>query len=299
MQKSIVSLSLTIVGTAFMSACGSAGPVSSNVASANANASTNVRANTVATVNTNTNSNAAVTVSEAAEPNEYRANVTVKLEALGSQQKMAMPTLSAKVARSGNDRRMEFAMPAGGRIVYLDKAGTNYLILPDRNQYGELNRESLGFEVRRLLMPDQIVQQVKNVRGVERVGEEKYNGRDVIKYRYDAVADTKSQAGEVTTDSFLLVDKDTGLPLRSETVSQSQSGGSVQGYSGVRIITEISDIQTDPPATLFAEPTNMQKVESEQIRVQVDMIFKSLGAVLAEVFNQMQPAGRLTSTPAG
>lgn len=300
MQKSnkfTISLSLIIVATAFMAACGTMGPVNSNVANTNANAS-NVRANTNTNVNTNTNTNSAATVTEAAEPNEYQATVNVKFEALGSQQKMTMPTLSAKVARSGTNRRMEFAMPAGGRVIYLDKAGTNYLILPDRNQYAELNQESLGFEVRRLLMPDQIVNQVRNVQGVERVGEEKYNGRDVIKYRYGAVANTQSQAGQVATESFLLVDKATGLPLRSETVSQSQSGGNVQGYSGVRIVTEISDVQTDPPDTLFTEPTNLQKVESEQIRSQVNLIFNSIGAILAQMINQMQPAASPTATPA-
>lgn len=292
-KKSLIFLSLIVVGAAFMAACGTMGPVNSNVANTNANAS-NMRANTNTNVNTNTNTNSAVTVTEAAEPNEYQATVNVRLEALGTQQKMTMPTLNAKVARSGTDRRMEIAMPAGGRVVYLDKAGTNYLILPDRNQYAELNQESLGFEVRRLLMPDQIVNQVRNVQGVQRVGEEKYNGRDVIKYSYGAVRDTQSQAGQVATESFLLVDKATGLPLRSETVSQSQSGGNVQGYSGVRIITEISDIQTDPPDTLFAEPTNLQKVESEQIRAQVNMIFNAMGSILAQMINQMQPA----ATPA-
>jgi hypothetical protein len=50
-----------------------------------------------------------------------------------------------------------------------------------------------------MLMPEQIVQQVKSVPGVQRVGEEKYNGRDVIKYRYGSVTDTQSQAGQVAT----------------------------------------------------------------------------------------------------
>ncbi len=296
-KKSFILFSLIVVETLFMAACGTMGPINSNVANTNANTS-NMRANANANVNANTNTNSAVTVTEAAEPNEYQATVNVRLEALGSQQKMTMPALSAKVARSGSNRWMEFAMPAGGRVVYLDKAGTNYLILPDRNQYAEMNQESLGFEVRRLLMPDQIVDRVRTVQGVERVGEEKYNGRDAIKYRYGAVANTQSQAGQVQTESFLLVDKATGLPLRSETVSQSQSGANVQGYSGVRIVTEISDVQTDPPDSLFTEPTNLQKVESEQIRAQVNMIFNAMGAILAQMINRMQPAASPTATPA-
>ncbi len=260
------------------------------VSNTNVVTNSNVNASNLANTNANiSNSTSSITVSEAAEPTEYQANVTVKLEALGNQQKTTMPTLNAKVARKGNDRWMEFRMPAGGRVVYLDKAGTNYLVLPDMKQYAELNQESLGFEVRRMLMPGEIVQQVKSVPGVQRVGEEKYNGRDVIKYRYGAVTDTQSQAGQVATESFLYVDKQTGLPLHSETVSQSQTGGNVQGYSGLRIITEITDINTTTSPDMFAEPTGFQKVENEQIRAQVNMIFNAMAQALAQMINQGQP----------
>ncbi|MFL6467088.1 MAG: hypothetical protein ACJ72Z_03930 [Pyrinomonadaceae bacterium] len=269
---------------------------------ANTNVVTNSNVNVSNLANTNTNisnsNSMSITVSEAAEPSEYQANVTVKLEALGNQQKATMPTLNARVARKGNDRWMEFRMPAGGRVVYLDKAGTNFLILPDMKQYAELNQESLGFEVRRMMMPGEIVQQVKSVPGVQRVGEEKYNGRDVIKYRYGAVTDTQSQAGQVATESFLYVDKQTGLPLHSETVSQSQTGGNVQGYSGMRIITEITDINTTTSPDMFAEPTGFQKVENEQIRAQVNMIFNAMAQALAQMMNQAQPIASPTATAA-
>ena len=272
------------------------------VSNTNVVTNSNVNASNLANTNTNisnSNSTSAITVSEAAEPSEYQANVAVKLEALGNQQKTTMPTLNARVARKGNDRWMEFRMPAGGRVVYLDKAGTNFLILPDLKQYAELNQESLGFDVRRMLMPGEIVQQVKSVPGVQRVGEEKYNGRDVIKYRYGAVTDTASQAGQVATESFLYVDKQTGLPLHSETVSQSQTGGNVQGYSGLRIITEITDINTTTSADMFAEPTGFQKVENEQIRAQVNMIFNAMGQALAQMMNQgQQSAPGPIATPA-
>jgi len=245
------------------------------------------------------NSNSMTTsVVESREPDQYQATVTVKLEGIGDQQRTAFPTLAATVARSGADRRMQFTMPAGGRVVYLDKAGTNYLVLPEKKQYAELNQESLGFEVRRMLMPEQIVEQVKKVQGVQRVGEEKYNGRDVIKYRYGATANTQSQAGQVGTESFLLVDKETGLPLRSETVSQSQSGGNLQGYNGVRIITEITDIKMETTPELFAEPTEFQKIESDQVRAQVDVIFNSLATLLVQMMKQGQTAASPMSSPA-
>ena len=263
------------------------------------NSGTNISPVNTANINAaNTNTSPPV-AAEAKEPPAYQAHVTLKLESIGGQQNIALPTLNATVARSGTDRRMEFTMPAGGRVIYLDKAGTNYVILPEKKQYATLDRESLGFDVRRMLMPEQIVEQAKKVQGMQRVGEEKYNGRDAVKYRYAAVADTQTRAGQVDTESFLIVDKETGLPLRSETVSQSQSGGNVQGYSGVRIITEISDIKTESPAELFAEPTGFQKVESEQIRSQVNMIFNSVAILLSQLMKQGQPAAAPTASPAG
>lgn len=281
---------LTFIATFFISALGLSG---CGMPAPNANVSNvNSTNRPVSNINSNTNSNsnaaASSSVVNATEPTEYQATVTLKLEAMGDQQKTALPPLTATVARSGTDRRMVFTMPAGGRVVYLDKAGTNYLILPEKRQYAELNQESMGFEVRRMLMPEQIVEQVKNVQGVRLVGEEKYNGRDAVRYAYGAVADTQSRAGQVATESFLIVDKATGLPLRSEIVSQSQSGGNVQGYSGVRVITEITDIQTQSSPDDFDQPTEFQKIESDQVRGQVDMIFNAIAGMLTQMMNQAQ-----------
>jgi hypothetical protein len=44
----------------------------------------------------------------------------------------------------------------------------------------------------------------------------------------------------------------------------------VQGYKGLRIVTEISDIKTEASPELFAVPTDLQKIESAQVRAQVD-----------------------------
>jgi hypothetical protein len=60
---------------------------------------------------------------------------------------------------------MEFTLPTNEKVAFLDKGGKNYLILPARKQYAELTKEALGFEVRRLLMPEQIVAQAKGLSG--------------------------------------------------------------------------------------------------------------------------------------
>jgi hypothetical protein len=294
MQRSISLAGIAIA--IFITGCG-APPGQTNVNVASTNANTGSNSNVLNTSNTAANSTSTTdTTVETKEPESYQATVGIRLEAIGGQQAVTLPTLSATVARSGNDRRMEFAIPAGGRVVYLDRGGTNYLIMPDKKQYAEINRDSTGFEVRRMLMPEQIVNQVRQLQGVERVGEEKYNGRDVIRYRYGAVANTQTQAGNVQTESFVLVDKETSLPLRSETTSQAS--GNVQGYNGVRIITEMSDVKTETSPDLFEPPTAFQKVQPEQVRAQVDLIFNALATFVGQMMKQAQTAATPAASPA-
>ncbi|MFL6374223.1 MAG: hypothetical protein ACJ73D_06120 [Pyrinomonadaceae bacterium] len=287
---------IACAGAATLLGCGA--PPATNTGNTNINA-----ASPSANSNVNTNANVASTSSssvDAREPDQYQATVTIKVEAMGAQQPVTMPTLAAKVARSGNDRRMEFTIPAGGRVVYLDKGENKYLILPDKNQYAELNNDSTGFDIRRMMTPGEIVKQVKSQQGLQLVGDDTLNGRAVTKYRYAATANTQSQAGNVNTESYLYVDKDTGLPLRSETTSQAT--GNVQGYNGLRVVTEMSDLTSDAPADLFAVPTNMQKIEAEQVRAQVNVVFQALAAVIGQLLQQsqtgQQPQPSATASPA-
>lgn len=269
----------------------------------NGNVNTNFNAGSPTPTSVANTTPSSTTDINAREPDQYQATVTVKVQALGSQQNVAMPTLAAKVARNGNDRRMEFTGPVGGRIVYLDKGDNNkYLILPDKNQYAELNAESTGFDIRRMMTPGEIVKQAKSMQGLQLVGDDTFNGRPVTKYRYATVANTQSQAGDVQTESYLYVDKDTGLPLHSETLSKST--GNVNGYNGLRVITEMSDITTDAPADLFAVPTNMQKIQPDQVRAQVNGVFQALTAVIGQLLQQGQtaqqpsPVASATASPA-
>lgn len=261
---------------------------------------TNVNVNTSLDNKTNVNAsnadsnasnmNASAAISEVKEPEKYQAKITLSLQAENTAgQNSALPNIAAVVARNGEKRRMEFTLPNGQKAVYLETGGKNLVVLPGRNQYAELNEQSTGLNVRSLMMPEQIVRQMQNMQGVKRVGEETVNGRAAVKYVYESVTDTKSQAGNVETESYFLVDKETGLPLRSETVSESQ-GGSVQGFKGIRIITEMSDITTEVPDELFAEPTDLQKVDEAQIRGQVETVFAVVMNVLTQALKTAQTA---------
>ncbi len=259
------------------------------------NTAINTNANSIASANsTNINiansqlNNSSAMAIETKEPEQYQATVTLKFEVSGAQN-LATPPIKAEVARNGADRRMEFTLPNGEKIIYLDRGGKQLVISPARKQYAELTKEALGFEVRRLLMPEQIVNQVKNMKGVERVGEEKVGDRDAIKYRYGATTNTQTKAGTVATESIVLVDKETSLPLRSVTNSESQNG-SVQGIKGLSFVTEMSNIRTTADAALFTEPTDYKQVEPEQIKAQVDMVFNAAVALFGQLMKSAQPA---------
>lgn len=260
----------------------------------------NMNMSNMNSANTNMSNTATGSAVDTKEPEKYSAKVRVSLEAIGDTQKMATPPLAADVARDGQSRRLEITLPNNEKLIYLDVNGKNLLISPNRKQFAELNKESVGVDIRSLLMPEQIVQRIKAQQGVTLVGEEDYNGRKANKYRYAATTNTQTQAGQVNTESFLLVDKETGLPLRSETVAAST--GNVQGMKEARVVTEMSDISTTPAADLFAEPgADYKKVSAEEIRSQVNMLLQLAGAFVGQMLNQSakpaQPTVNQTATP--
>lgn len=289
MKKEIL-LGMSFSATLLFAACQPPATNTTVATNSNANA-TVVNSNTNSNLMNSNTANSSVTTStvDTKEPDQYQAKVTIKVETSGDTQKATVPTITANVARDGDKRRMEFTLPNNEKLIYLDLNGKNLLISPTRKEYAEINKDAVGFEVRRLLMPEQIVNQVKNQKGVERVGEEQFNGRTVVKYRYGATANTQTQAGQVNTESFLLVDKETGLPIRSETVAQSQNG-QVQGMKQLKVVTEMSDIQTSNNAELFAEPTDYKKVAPEEIRAQVNMLVQLGVAIVGQLMQQAAPA---------
>ena len=274
-RLALITLPLLIAG------CGAPAVNTSSIANSNSNSNQ-------LTANSNLASNRTSTESaiNASEPNEYQANIRLTLETMGQTQNASLPAVGALIARSGSARSMQFSLPNGNKVIYLEKAGKNYVILPAQKQFAELDQDTLGFEVRSLMMPEQIVQRVKAIPGVRFVGDETINGRQVAKYAYGATAETGTQAGTVATEAFILIDKETGLPLRTETVSQSQSGGNVQGYKGIKLITEMTDLKTTPDANTFDLTTDFQKIDSEKVKAQVELIFNAVGALIGHAMNQ-------------
>jgi hypothetical protein len=171
------------------------------------------------------------------------------------------------------------------------------VIAPARKQYAELTPEATGFQLQKLMTPGQIVSYLEKLKGVERVGDDTMNGRPADKYRYATTTNTSTSAGEVKSEAFFFVDKETGLPLRAQL--ESLASGNVQGVKGAKIVAEMRDISTTIDDSLFQVPADFSKVPPEQVRQQIDSITRTVMALGQLLLSNMNaPAPSPTASPA-
>lgn len=254
------------------------------------NSNANANANTApVNVNANTSPVSAATI-VTREPEQYRATLVFSAETEGGEKTMGIPSLSADIARNGADRRVAFKLPDGSDLIYLETGGQHIVVAPGRRQYAELTPEATGVQIQKLMTPGQIASYLDNAKGVERVGEETLNGRVAEKYRYATTANTSTSVGEVSAEAFVFVDKETGLPLRSELYTEAT--GDVKGVKGAKIVAEMRDITTTVDPTLFQVPPGMNKVPPEQVRAQIESVTNTVAAGLRILLSNMS-----SSTP--
>ena len=256
---------------------------------ANANINTNINTNVNANpTGANINASSAPSTFATREPASYKATIVFTAETEGGDKTIGIPTLSADVAKNGADRRLSFKLPDGSDLVYLEHGGVQYGISPARKQYAELTPEATGFQIQKLMTPGQLVAYLDRLKGIEFVGEEQQAGRTALKYRYARTSETQTSAGEVKTESFIFIDKDTGLPLRAELFSEAS--GNVQGVKGAKVVAEMRDIQTNPDPSLFEVPAGYNKVPEAQVRAQVNAVTNTVAAVLRALLTNMNSA---------
>jgi hypothetical protein len=252
----------------------------------NINTNLSVNANTAPAANANTSPTTLSSIVER-EPEQYRATLVISAETEGGEKTVGIPTLSAEIMRNGADRRVAFKLPDGSDLIYLEKAGQHVAIMPGRKQYAELTQEATGIQLQKLMTPGQLVARLENVKGVERVGEETIGGRTAEKYRYSSTTNTSTSAGSVNTEAFVFVDKETGLPLRSELFAEAS--GNVQGVKGAKVVAEMRDISTTIDPAAFEVPTGFTKVQPQQVRQQINAIAQMAAAVLRSLMASSGP----------
>ena len=252
---------------------------------ANANLNANLAANANTAVPNSNVSTVPISVIAAREPDKYRATLVFSAQTQGGEKTIGIPTLTAEVARSGADRRVSLKLPDGSDLIYLEHAGIPYVIAPGRKQYAELTPEATGFQLYKLMTPGQLVSYLDKLKGIEAAGEETINGRTALKYRHSLTTKTQSSAGDVNTESFVYVDKETGLPLKVELFSEAS--GNVQGVKGAKVVAEMRDIITDVAPTLFEVPPGLTKVPPQQVRAQIDAVTGTVTALLQTLLSSM------------
>ncbi|MDX6694103.1 MAG: hypothetical protein QOF02_1706 [Blastocatellia bacterium] len=277
----------------FTSAC-QQNPATNSTTTTN---TTSVNSNTPATnANSNTPPITGTTI-ETREPDQYSTTITLRIESQGNGQTTSLPPLAADFAKNGADRRVTIKVPGGEQLTFLDVGSKRYIIAANRKQYAELTPESVGFEVPTAMTPGQAVGSVKSMQGCALQGEEQLNNRAVTKYRCAGKSSTGTQAGDVSTEAFIYIDKETGLPLRSESVLAAS--GNVQGVQGIKLVTELSNINTSVDPSLFAEPQGMTKVAPEQVKQQVNLVVQAAMALLGQFKSSMSaPPPASGPTPA-
>jgi hypothetical protein len=263
---------------------------------ADTNANTNTSLTNANTSPANANANLSpqpAPVSAAREPERYRAVLVVSAETEGGQKTIGIPSLSAEIARNGADRRVAFKLPDGSDLIYLEQGDKHIAIMPGRKQYAELTPEATGIQLQKLMTAGQIVSYLEKLKGVERVGDDTMNGRPADKYRYATSTNTSTSAGQVNTEAFFYVDKETGLPLRVDI--SSEATGNVQGVKGAKIVAEMRDISTNVDDSLFQVPAGLNKVPPEQVRAQIDAFTNTVAALGKALLSNMNAAATSAS----
>ncbi len=261
---------LAIAGSCKMETAGTNSNSNLN-ANSNANSNSNVSNSNIASENTGPTINTR-------EPDKYNATLVFSMETSGGDKAVGIPSLSVNVARNGDDRRVEFKLPDGSPLVYVDHQNHQYVNLHAVKQYPELTQETNGRQMHKLLTTGQLVDDLKKINGIQRAGDETINGRSAEKYQYSAATNTNTKAGEVKANAFVYVDKDTGLPLRAELLAQSS--GDVKGMNSARVVAEMRDIKTDIDPTMFQPPAGYDQVAPEKVRQQIDALTGAVTAVL-------------------
>jgi len=277
-------------------AIGALGLAGSACQRADTNANTNTNLTNANTSPANANANLSpqpAPVSAAREPERYRAVLVVSAETEGGQKTIGIPSLSAEIARNGADRRVAFKLPDGSDLIYLEQGDKHIAVMPGRKQYAELTPEATGIQLQKLMTAGQIVSYLEKLKGVERVGDDTMNGRPADKYRYATSTNTSTSAGQVNTEAFFYVDKETGLPLRVDL--SSEATGSVQGVKGAKIVAEMRDISTNVDDSFFQVPAGLNKVPPEQVRAQIDAFTNTVAALVKALMSNMNTAATTAS----
>src|SRR3989442_9932638 len=126
-----------------VSSCQPANKNSNANANANTNASMTNSNSSITNANTNSESAESSATVNAREPEKYNATLQFSIDTEGGEKAIGIPSLIIQVARNGDDRRVEFKLPDGTPLIYLDHDNHHYVIAPARSRNDDC-RDQIG-----------------------------------------------------------------------------------------------------------------------------------------------------------
>jgi hypothetical protein len=248
------------------------GCTSAPVANSNSSVNANANANQSATANSNAAPADAQSPFSTREPDRYSMKMIISGEAQVNNQQ-GTTQWEIDFARMDANRRWSVKVPGlNQEVIYLEKPGLKYLILPARTQYVELTPDALGFPLGNLLTPSAMMERLQS-RPHENLGPETVNGRPATKYKFAGATNTGTQAGTIQADSIVYIDDETGLPLRADLNAVTTSGSNARG------VLETRDIHLNPDPALFDVPTGYKKVTAEELKQQIQNFITFIRAI--------------------
>jgi outer membrane lipoprotein-sorting protein len=282
---------LTAVAVIAAATCGTfgcSGGVVVNSNSGNSNTVVAVPINANVTTAGATPNAAAGTPLTTREPENYSVQMTLTASAAANNQQGSTPPIQFNFAKMGQDKRWEFKNVIQlGNVIYLEKSGLKYVILPSQNQYAEINQDELGIPLGTMLTPTAAIEQLRSRGQFQDLGVEPVSNRPANKYRFAAAAATGTQAGTAQADSLIFIDQETGLPLRVD-LDIATSGGQT-----ARITTMTENIQINPEATMFDVPTGMKKVTTQELKQKIQtfaLFIRAAAQMLGQQVGAAPPA---------
>jgi len=186
------------------------------------------------------------------EPDRYRAIRTISQTDLTGK----TTTLRTTIFRDGPLRREELESANAPTLVYLEKPGTRYLLLPDAQLFSEVDTQFAmpnSFDDNATESSPDRVLHTENVQTIyQKLPDEMLEGKSVSKYR---VTVNNGSGGSVSNNvTFVWVDEKLGMPVKTETSANA-----------ARTTMQLSDISLEVNAADFEIPSSYKKVATHEL----------------------------------
>jgi hypothetical protein len=193
------------------------------------------------------------------EPERYQCMQVITWTTGASNQQSGEK--SVFMARDGDKRREEYEILRGVKLTALWLPDGSYTLYPAKKIYAEMGggggEQAVGTRnVPQDFSADKLVNASRTGARYEKLGTEDLNGRTTTKYR---VTSKGNQPGE-TVETLIWIDESLGMPIKSESVTKSESAGES------KFTVEYRDIKLEVDASLFVLPKDYRKVTQGEIQ---------------------------------